>query len=366
MVVKPESEVAIHSADAKRDKQDCLVCILRPILILGAIVGVSPIAYSCPHNRRSRNTEFRRSWICYVFTLAIFILVVSMLIHNFHYLVATSNSNTKDKIVQIATLVLFELSTIIIYVTILLQIQERVKDLNGLVAIINNKHFYNIDEGFFEKKSIKYFKICVIKYSLITLCLFIIHATHLYCSFVNIPSMKIAYAILRGFSSCFSLVSQEIFIFQYIIELKIYRHMLKRSYQIMKEELDVALNGKKEVWADRTHSMSDVQSDAFGSVSENIAVKRLQKLQRLHCALIINLKQLNKYLNPMMLMTIGLTVLILVLSYYLIINIWMTNNFEHNGMYYLLEFKSISIIASVTYLLIISDSVQDPVSTSIY
>lgn len=361
MAAKPGS-VVVKSVEDKKDHQDCLVCILRPILIIGAFIGVSPIAYSCPHHGKSQKMGFRRSWTYYIYTGVLLVSVVTMLVHNFFYLSSTIMWNAKDKIIQLATLVLFELITIVIYINILIQIQDRVKAMNGLAAIIESKHLFNIDKPFFEKKTIKYFKRVIIIYIIIALTLLILHATHVYLLFGVGEKTNNLYLSMRGLSSCLSLLAQTIYMFQYTIELKVYRHMLKRNYEIIKEELNCRLGDTTQHWAERCSSTSDIQFHKFVNTNNDYSYKVLQKLQRLHCAIIVNLRQFNKYLNPMVLLTVSITVLLLIMSYYLIIRIWMTGNSHRNGMYYMLEFKTLAIIFVVIHLLIVTNSLQDPVS----
>lgn len=362
------SETVINQVEIvkiKRTKSDCLVCILKPVLLVGAIIGISPITYECPHTNDTLNTcKFRRSKYLLVISVFVFIIVVCMLCFNIYYVANDVSPKAKDKRIQLSTLVLFETSTVFIYVFSMMHAKRRVKELNGLVAIIANRDQYCIDT-IFDRRRIRDLRTHSYAYLTVTFALLFFPVGHVFYFAIQ-QEYDLYYILLRGVSSCTSLFAQMIFIFQYSLKIRVYRHVLKTCYEKIKSVLDEKLTKTVEdqrTWAERSQNVNQIlHVDNKVTRSSFEITGLLQKLQQMHCAVVLNVKQWNDFLNPLLLVVIGLSVLMLVMCYYLLVSIWMIDDSSHNSVFYLMEFKTLAVIVAMTYLLIVTETLTQPVS----
>lgn len=88
-------------------------------------------------------------------------------------------------------------------------------------------------------------------------------------------------------------------------------------------------------------------------------------MQKFYSALIVQVNQINDFLNPLLLLKIGTSIFILILNYYLLLHRVLINK-GRDSLSYIMEFKSYCFVFSVAYILKSVEKLLEPVSIKIH
>lgn len=126
---------------------DCIVCVYRSMMRFCCLLGTSTIFCSCDHSKKNCSQKFTTSFFFYILLLIDLIVLFYYIILN----IWTLNENEKTHVLPILVLTVLELAVIGNVITIIVDAQKRTRELNSIVAILNNKHNYGLEKVFSKK-----------------------------------------------------------------------------------------------------------------------------------------------------------------------------------------------------------------------
>lgn len=346
-VVKP-FPVKINVKSCKND-DNCLICLIRPILICNVVFGVSPISCKCPHNSKNvkRCTYKYSIWFILIAVLQLAFMIVMVIDKTWNLI---ENLRQIEKVEILFTInAILQGSLSAFYVTCgLFLVQMNIKELQGLSSLLSNSKMFGI-EVFISNKTKKKIKKIILFYVILIVLYTVLHAVHAALITKNLDIWAFAYEIKT--SSCFN--TQLLVILHMALKLIIYKTMLQTIYQ----EITTVLNTRKlfpknaPVWF--------CELEGVKTYREPITEK-LKKLQRGHCAVIINLKQFNEACNPTLLICCSGICLLLILNYYLQITMWLAGVYDITYEYTLI--KTFTVVFACIYVLVVQNRLLRTVS----
>lgn len=347
---------AVQHICVKQYSDNCLACIIRPSMIIGSLIGLAPITSHCPHtNANLSKCIFERSRLLSIFPIVHLFYILYVLYENVLELMY-SGELSKMRLILLMTSCLHEINTMTIVLGTGIFVQSRIKELTGLAAIISNSRVYNIPEMFSET-TMKTLKRFILLNAGAIVSVTVIHLVH--C----VIFLPIFYSI----KTCLSLMLQLTFALQLRVGAYVYKLLVEKCYRQIELCLEQRMNDltkKHQLFVVNIQQQVNVEvrykpkiNGAVGSI-----LHRLQKLQRLYCAVYDNFEQMNEYLNPVLLLCIMGVCIMLVMNYYLLLNFWFTGGNTGNA-YVLLFVRSFSVLAALIFVLMTYSSLQTSVST---
>ncbi|GLV33845.1 hypothetical protein CBL_11271 [Carabus blaptoides fortunei] len=331
---------------AKQYNDNCLACILRPSLIMGSFIGLAPITSHCPHtNTHLNKCVFERSYWLSVFPVLHMLYILYILYNNVSHILYTADMQKLQLIYEMTSTAL-EISTLAVVLCTGIIALPRIKELTSLAAIISNSRRYNVAE-MFSATVLKTLK----RYILISATA-IVSMTTLYLVYC-LRSYPVFYSI----KICLSLFTQLTFALQLIINTHVYILLVEKCFgqielcleqrlnDLTKRPKLFVMNMQRQVQQEEIRTKEQIKG-AGGSI-----LHRLQKLQRLHCAVYNNVELMNATLNPILLLCIAGVTIILVMNDYLVLNFWLSGgNVENSIQYILLFVRSFSVLGVLLYI----------------
>lgn len=253
----------------------------------------------------------------------------------------------KIEIMQAVNLLLFETASTAMCLFGIIKAKVRADELNALSTVIINSQNYGL-KSLFGKNSFNCLRKTSKIYITVTTIVGLMHVGQV-LSIIFINKLEFKYTAFRGFSSLFCLLITFTFLFQFAIKLKILRIMFLKCYGLIQGVLTNAA----------TPNHTDI---TFVNERKWPLIKILQKLQRFHCAIILNIKVINKNLHPFLLFEFIVTVMMLIICYYLLSSAWILGK-ERTPISFLVEFKTYCIIFAMAYTLFFVEKLKEPVSS---
>lgn len=330
----------------QENTNDCLVCMLKLSLTIGKFIGVSPISCECRHTCRKSNifASFNVSLKFTFVTLCYVLLVTTCVSFNIYSIIKLNlKSETKFTTLQLCIMALFEISALGVYLNVLFKNKRRVRELNGLSAIVNNKSFH----GFafvFDDTSNKYIKESVVRYVYTVFIIILIQVIQL-LAFIYIYGYE--YTILQAISACLCLTTQVSYILQIILKIRILNIMYCKVHDELQSNLNKAI------------SMENNSKNQIRKVPSILT--KLRKIHRFYCVTTLNVQHVNNQLNPFILYDFIVSVLMFILCYYLVISTWILGK-DQTPVSILMEFKLYTTIALMFYILNMLEGLLESVS----
>lgn len=266
---------------------DCIACVLSPILRGGCVCGPSPLIISCPHSKPPTVTAtFARSKILLsMLTLSIVLIIASVTftIWDIH------SAETFNKKVLLVTEVMFSLLTTIIDISSLLKINQKLTELNGLSAIVNQRYYYGLgilidSKGTKRFQWLSYIMICISYVAIINFSLY---------TFLQETKTNLILTTLKAFALALVTLSQSMLFNQYCASILLYRLLYKKCFNQVKIVLKQNLSKLEE---------NNPQTSETRRTLKRLSLEQNLKRLRLFCmSLNVNNRQLNLFMQPSML-----------------------------------------------------------------
>lgn len=340
--------IKVFVKSAKNDN-NCLICMMRPILLACAMFGVAPISCRCPHHNKNVNTcIYESSKLFLIIAVLQLTFMVFMMIDKSWNLIHNLDQINKVEVLFTINAVLQGIISASYIVCGLFLVQVNVKELQGLSSLLYNSKLFGIQE-FFSKNSKKKIRKIIIIYGIIMAVYLVLHVVHALLITKNLDIWTLLYEVKT--STCFN--TQLLVILHMALKLMIYRQMLQTLYL----ELTTILNTRKLFPKNEPVWVCELQR--LKKYCEPITEK-LQKLQRGHCAIIINLQKYNEGCNPTLLICCTGICLLLILNYYLQVTMWLAGVCDISYEYTLI--KTFTVVIACIYVLIVQTRLLRTVS----
>lgn len=332
-------KVKVLSVSSESD--DCLACIMRTIMRSGCIVGVSPIFCICDHSKTPIVQKFIVSKFYFVLSSIEFIILACSAVLNIVSLV--SRNLTKAHLIQVIVLILFEMAVNGDYAVTLLRVKIRVKELNSLIAIINNKENYGLTEIFSKPVRKKLRNISRI-YMLIVFIVTIVHV----CLIIILTDEKDSdYTLYRSISSLICLTTLIIHIFQFSFKMILLKTMMDAIHLNIKDCFNRRLLGQN-------------------SKKNNFPLLRtIREMQKMHCVIVFNCKAFSDLLHPFLLYEFIINTFMAITGYYLLSVIWILG-MKMEPLSLMTEFSLFVILATIMCIVVAVSALSSCVSIYIF
>lgn len=326
----------------------CLVCALKPLVILGGIFGVSPIKSNCPHAKQPSAKAFYETSKIFMATGIIFVLFLFIVICWYGYLMAT-DSIRKDSLVlmQILAEIFYYSTGFIVVVTTLID-NNKVTELNAWIFIIQRHKLLDKKEMTrMRRKCIIY--TCLICTSVLFFCT--------YAFSQESDSKFFNWATLRRPCCIISSFVQVIAIFQIVIRGLIVCSLYNSSNAILKDALIKRINIKPK--SNKSLDYMNLKSEDV--LEEDINLNEvIRDYQELHHVMTFNLKSFLQQIGGCLTVWFLLLLGVLIINIYVLVTAWHAD--KYSTLLTILEFRTIAMIVFVTYLLINVEDVGSVVS----
>lgn len=306
---------------------------------------MSPITAECPHTKiKSPKILFKTSKIYKTYSwISSCIMVITVLYDIIN--IKENKKYGKIGVMHAINLLLLEIASLGMCLYGALNSKIRTVELNALAQLIINYKHYGLTSIFGEEGFNSFKKTSKI-YAVVTVLVGLIQIGQIACS-LTFKTIGVAFTPGKGLLILFSLLIFFTFLFQMVIKMRILHMLFLKCHELIQGTLNNTLTGGY------TH----------GDMSERKwpLIKRLRNLQRFHCAAILNIKMFNRALHPFILFEFGVTVLMLVICYYLLSSTWIIG-MERSVASYLVEFKMYCFIFAMAYALFYVEKIKGPVS----
>lgn len=333
-----------------KSSNDCLACILRPILLINAFVGVSPINCTCCHiNKKIKAISFFWTKSFVFVSMMQLTFIISMIIEKISYVSGNIENFSKIEIILLLNMIFQGFLSAVYIICGQCLTSTHIKELKGLSEILSNSKQYDINE-FFDKKSKLKYRRQGIYYGTLMFSVGLIHFVYIWYKIDVFNIWTIIYEIKS--SVCFNM---QILVTLYMsLRLNIYAYLLSVTY---KEMQNVLTNCLPTLLVQTTKWTQGV---IISKKNYYPLMEKLQKLQRMHCALIVNLNQFNKSCNPTLLICCTGTCCMLVVNYYLQITMWLAE--QQNLTYEYVIIKTFMVVAACIHVLSVQNNLLKTVS----
>lgn len=317
---------------------DCIACLSRPLLRLGAVCGISTLSIKCPHTKKNPN-PIAKFEISSALTILSAILYIFPLIGIIKSLVQVfSMKDEKMKSLRLTVEALFSIGAAATWILSLIQRKKRMLELNGLSVIIENRQYYGIST-FLSTKATKIFLRRI--YLMIAFIIVIDLNFLLYSVYENTES-EMYLNILRVIVIVLCSYVQSTAIFHCILETVLYLTLYKKCFYQLKRALK-----ERIIFCNQEEGNDPKRKVVSVSPVELPLEITLRRLSRLYLGLTYNYKQFVAYLNPAFTVWWLIVVSILILSFYFLVIVYI--NSEHDDI--LLTVRSYgSVFGIIVYL----------------
>lgn len=308
------------------ETEDCLNCILRPLIYAGKLFGIYHVKSECRHGK-NYFVQYKRSTISIAIGFILLISVAIIAIRDIRDLYLNTSSYSLQNNVFKFGLIVFQVN---VFFTLLMQklhANLNVEEHQLFFEIIHDKDLYGI-QNFINKKDGRFFRIYVrlgLTYT------FVVAIVVVGSEMMFLENYEF-WTIYNSLTCCIYMILETIFFGIVLMKTKLYAFMIAKSYEkiqvVLNERLTRILNNKKTSIGNGSGVLL-FPAEKMTRMDFPIH-NMLQKLQRLHCRIIENFRRFNNCLNPLILSHFIAHILIFILNYYLLIVIWITGTSIHS------------------------------------
>ncbi|KAF2900676.1 hypothetical protein ILUMI_05512 [Ignelater luminosus] len=291
--------------------KDCVVCLFRPLWILGSISGNSVMSFTCPHIDPSiKSPKVSKSDVRLIISSIYCLIIIGHAIFSCYELFYLTNDFFK--ILFLFSEIIFCIGTLNFAMTGTINYKERILELNGITSIIENRRYYGITTFLSSKTTqsflIKsYLIIGLIVWSGLGFAIYFMESAYQITD--SIPLMYYYTGTVFVYN-----ISQTVSIYQSMLACCMHRVLFKTCLNRLRQILTNRLNMK---------AMSQEQSVgkeiSLVAQSEKIALEEeLKRLKCLYTSLVYNYRELNRFLYPTILIWCVLWVAMLICGFYML------------------------------------------------
>lgn len=290
---------------------DCIACVLRPLLTMGSICGLSPFYVSCPHTNESKGVaRFQKSYFFIILStissLCALLNITQCIVDLF-----APKQNTM-RLLQIVVELLLSVGAAVSTIFSSIQSQQRLDELNGLSLIFESRHYYGIN-SFFTVRTTRIFRR---RSKLLMMVVVLVASSYFLYALAERQDHATHAIILRASVVGLCTYVQLVIIFQCMIATCIYVTLYKRCFfrieKLLSKKLDLCI---RNPYFNQERVMQVVPPELPLELS-------LQRLNRLCMGLTRNYQQLALFLNPSFTFWWLVLMITLVLSFYYMIIVY--------------------------------------------
>lgn len=323
----------------KKQSDCCLACILRLPLFVSAMLGATCVKPSCPHTDKNLSKPVFYQTVLYAVISIVYMIINLVLICKDVYELRSNNYLLTDFPAQfILQIIVSKVYLFAIGLCLFLNTPNILSEKNLFSDIISNSKLYGISE-MFSFQTIRSLKRQSMFYSIMGILITLVHF---------VVCLK-AYTTLEAVLICLTFTTVCMMGIQIILGNIVGKCLLEKCFAHTKDVLNERLAKELSLTSIRTKQMFHAEKMANESMS---ILHKIQKLQRLYCAMIDCIHLANEYLNPVLLISIvGLTA-ILSQEVYLLLHLWLAEELSTNvyGMILITRFILIMSTLSVTFI----------------
>lgn len=323
----------------KNQSDCCIACIFRFPLFVSAILGATCVKPSCPHTDTNLSKPVFYQTVLYSVIPIVYMIINLVLICKDVYELRSNTYLLTDFFAQfIIQIIVCKIYLFAIGLCLFLNTPSILCELNLFSAIISNSKLYGISE-MFSFQTIRSLERQSMIYSIMGILITLVHF---------VVCLK-AYTVLEAVLICVTFSTVCMMGIQIIVGNIVGMYLLEKCFAHTKDVLNERLAKEQSLTSIRIKQMFHARKMANESMS---ILHKIQKLQRLYCAIIDCIQIVNEYLNPVLLISIvGLTA-ILSHEVYLLLRLWLTEELSTNvyGMILITRFTLIMSTLSVTFI----------------
>lgn len=338
-----------HFNMSRMKTSDCIACVLYPILKVGCICGPFALTIGCPHSKKPNFTaRFTRSNLLFVILSVTILPLIASITFTIKNVLETENLNKK---ILLITDVLFSMLAIVINVTGLLKNNEKLVELNGLSAIIDNRYYYGF-HSLIDQSKTKLFH-CQ-SYLVISLLFMGIIDYGTYTILEEINS-SILIILLKVSMLVVNIITESTIFFEYLISVLLHRHLFSKCFDKIRSILNQHLKASENL----TYSTESPESPNHQLLLE----ENLKRLKMFHSSLMENYKQLNSFMQPSILFCFLVGIILLVFNCYTVVLLYGNDKIVGGGL--IIQLRSYGAILIYLMFLMVNEYMYNVVSSLI-
>lgn len=324
---------------------DCFVCVVRPLVSVTSIVGISPVSSKCPHSRKPTKFAYYkisrfRMIISYILS---FLLMLAVLCYVYMIIIC----KIKFECLVLISETIFLAISVALIVFFLLKYDVRLQELNAWVATLEYRKIYGF-ETIIDENKMK----LILHYSKLYILFVCIVMTFLsYLSYAFMDERMFPWLMIRRTSSLISIYIQ----FAVIYNFWTLHIISKISLRVCYAKLAKCM-AKRVSNITIPHKLKETNSENY--FEDFVPLKKIIRNTRIfHTIVKENLVLFQKFINPAILFWLPTTLAVLIINIYLLLNVAMYEKYNHQIL--LMEIETYAIIFTIIYQL---KAVQDTVN----
>lgn len=330
----------------KRDNSDCLVCVIKPLIDIGAVFGISAIRVRCPHTAK---VDFAHSTRCRLRRSIQFVWIALLLlgIASNCYVTLADKPDVLASLNLVAEILYCSCSVVVISCTIM-STQLRTDEINACISLVEHR----LSFGVISIYSQEYIQ-CARKKAY-GFYVFIIALTCLISMYINYSCKNASdnheLEIIRHITAMVSTIVPIVGLYQYSVQCKLFKQLFMMCYKYVANTLIARHNVVS------LRQYYDPRVPIFGDVEQH-----LKRMIKFHKAIFFNLKMVWMNFDPMVLIWFILILAILIINVYLLLVTTYTK-VSNNDFIIMLELRTYFVVASTVYFLITFGELSSQVS----
>lgn len=213
---------------------ECLACLLRFINTVELFLGLAPLKCLCPHSKKyySPTIKFQKSYIYMIISWIYIVLIMLLLPSRLLDMPVCSEfsvSNTRIKILEGFFQIIIRSITVISLLFAIFKCDSRIKLYNELAILISSRKSFGIKEVFDEKRYLRFVR-KVRLFMLGSSLLMVAQAIQIIYIILK-KDVTVACKVYQTFVGILIFVSQNLCIFEFVIEVDIFRALFQSSYE---------------------------------------------------------------------------------------------------------------------------------------
>ncbi|KAF5277554.1 hypothetical protein FQA39_LY18466 [Lamprigera yunnana] len=316
-------------ASTEKDN-DCVPCLLRPMLILERLSGFNPTSINCPHrNRANRNAEFTISKGFWVYSILLLLIFTTTFVIYTVDVISKFNKTSAYVIIGIIESTLY-LSAIVCVLLCLFNQRKKLIELNGLVTMFDQKTYFGMSTILNKKTTDTFLK----KSYYLNISIAAIQISYAIAIYLN--DLRGNYSINQVIKLILSVANNSVhgvFIFHSMLYTEFYKTLFRSCFQNFQ------------------NLMQNYVDDGNAGLGMEI---RIKKFCFWHVSLVYNYRLQSVFLSPGFLIWWVLLVAILILNTYAVVLAYESNS-EQN---YVLIYRTILYTSRIVTYFAVTEGIN--------
>ncbi|KAF2899422.1 hypothetical protein ILUMI_06753 [Ignelater luminosus] len=290
---------------------DCIACLLRPLLRMGSVCGISTLSIHCRHSDNLTSiARFDKSSKLLIISFVLSIPMLLGIIENLREILSFEGNTMR--LLGLLVEILFSVGAATCWIFSLSKYKEKVIELNGLSAIIENRQFYGINT-FLSTGTTKIFLRRI--YLMISFIVLIDFNFILYCLDEE-KDIEVHLLLLKVVMIAFCSYAQAAAILQCLLSTCLYVTLYQKCFFHIEKALDQRIIHQKRQICQKQQIAQVFPLEVT-----------LQRLIRLYLGLTYNHRQLVVYMNPSFTIWWLVLMSILILCFYFLVIVYIRSEF---------------------------------------